>query len=570
MWIYVVSAAMDAFSFVFSTKRSIPAALLLASIVLGVSSDMNFCKPPMPFSNWTFSNSILQKLPVDNELRNNVRSVKRVLFSKVKPTPLKDNIKLAAVSRDSLENCLDIDFRDAINSETFMFFASGNTLLQNTTLSHRYGGHQFGTWAGQLGDGRAHLLGEYQNKHGERWELQLKGSGRTPYSRSGDGRAVLRSSIREFLCSEAMHHLGVPTSRAVSLVVSDDPVIRDPFYNGNVIQEKAAIVLRLAQSWFRFGSLEVLAENNEVDLLAELLDFVIEHHFSFAIEPGVPNRYLQLYSLVLNQTVRMVTKWMSLGFAHGVCNTDNFSLLSITIDYGPFGFVDSYDPEFVPNLSDDDGVYSLEKQPSVAFMNLKRLLDAMAPVMTQSQLNDAKNVLNSFDTLYQNSLLDEFRNKLGLKGQNDDDYVLIASLLHLMNQTKADFTMTFRQLSHLRLQNMKDAIVPKHFWALQDLRMHKYFRPWLSAYYERLRKNVPEDTDHNRTARMLAVNPRYVLRNWMAESAIRKAEKGDFSDIWRLLMTLQRPYNEQVSAEVSGYASRPPDWTKALRVSCSS
>ena len=279
-------------------------------------------------------------------------------------------------------------------------------------FAFRYGGHQFGSWASQLGDGRAHLLGEYKTADGKRWELQLKGSGKTPYSRRGDGRAVLRSSLREFLCSEAMFSLGVPTSRAVSMVVSDDPVIRDPLYNGTIVKERAAVVLRLAPSWFRFGSFEILAANTEVQLMIQLLDFVVEHHFSNVIDTASSHRYIEFFATVVNQTTEMVVKWLSHGFAHGVCNTDNFSILSITIDYGPFGFVDAYDPDYVPNSSDDTGMYALGRQPTVALANLHRLYDALKILFTLKQKRAAEKILASYEDIFQSRFLEEFKKKL--------------------------------------------------------------------------------------------------------------------------------------------------------------
>ena len=436
-------------------------------------------------------------------------------------------------------------------------------------ITFRYGGHQFGSWSSQLGDGRAHLLGEYLNKKEKRWEIQLKGSGRTPYSRHGDGRAVLRSSLREFLCSEAMYHLGAPTSRAVSLVISDDPVIRDPFYNGTIIREKAAVVLRLAPSWFRFGSFEILAENNELDLMASLLDFVIDNYFNDSIFSTDVNRYEQFFSIVQNQTIEMIAKWMSVGFAHGVCNTDNFSILSLTIDYGPFGFVDAYDPNFIPNLSDETGMYALERQASVALFNLHKLYDALKLLFTVHQRREVRKILASFQSFYQARFLQEFKKKLGIEGSDQDDTTLIAALLHLMKDVGADFTMTFRQLSSLPFKDIASYAIPSHMWALNDLKEHELFRNWLKAYQERLLKN-PSFDDNSRLLKMRLINPRYVLRTWMADVAIKKAEVGDFSEAWKLHMILQYPFEEHPLAEHSGYASRPPIWAKSLRVSCSS
>ncbi|KAA8580578.1 hypothetical protein FQN60_013536 [Etheostoma spectabile] len=369
-----------------------------------------------------------EAFPIDEVDGNFARSVKQCIFSKSNPTPLKDTLRLAATSKDVIEGILDLDMA-VTQSDDFLHYASGGSLpLGSVPLAHRYGGHQFGYWAGQLGDGRAHSLGQYTNRKGEVWELQLKGSGKTPYSRSGDGRAVIRSSVREFLCSEAMHFLGVPTSRAASLVVSDEPVIRDQFYSGNVKTERGAVVLRLAKSWFRIGSLEILAQSGEIELLRMLLNFVIDEHFS-SINSDDPDKYLVFYSTVVNETARLIAQWMSVGFAHGVCNTDNFSLLSITIDYGPFGFMESYNPNFVPNTSDDEGRYSIGAQADVGLFNLEKLLMALSPVLSKKQHKEAKICLKGYADIYQRRIHQLFKAKLGLLGEEEDDGYLIAFLL---------------------------------------------------------------------------------------------------------------------------------------------
>ncbi|NXS16158.1 SELO protein, partial [Mystacornis crossleyi] len=268
----------------------------------------------------------------------------------------------------------------------------------------------------------------YFCRHGERWELQLKGSGKTPYSRNGDGRAVLPSSVREFLCSEAMHYLGIPTSRAASLVVSDDDVWRDQFYNGNIKKERGAIVLRLAKSWFRIGSLEILTHSGELDLLRRLLDFIIQEHFP-SIAMNDSNRYLEFFSTVVSETANLIALWMSVGFAHGVCNTDNFSLLSITIDYGPFGFIDSYDPNFVPNTSDDERRYKIGNQANVGLFNLSKLLQALKPLLDPRQKELASQILEGYGEHYYSRFTELFKTKLGLLGENENDNFLIAFLL---------------------------------------------------------------------------------------------------------------------------------------------
>ncbi|CAI5672721.1 unnamed protein product [Oreochromis niloticus] len=473
----------------------------------------------------------LEALPIDKVDGNFVRTVKNCIFSKSIPTPLKGPLRLAAASK-------------------------------------------FGYWAGQLGDGRAHFLGQYSNKKGEVWELQLKGSGKTPYSRSGDGRAVIRSSVREFLCSEAMHFLGVPTSRAASLIVSEEPVLRDQFYNGNVKAERGAVVLRLAKSWFRIGSLEILSQSGEIDLLRKLLNFVIDEHFPF-INPDNPEKYLVFFSTVVNETADLIAQWMSVGFAHavavfttGVCNTDNFSILSITIDYGPFGFMESYNPNFIPNTSDDEGRYSIGAQANIGLFNLEKLLVALIPVLTQTQQKQAKIILKGYANIYQMRVHQIFKAKLGLLGEDEDDNDLIAFLLKMMEDTESDFTMTFRELSEVSANQLLNRNFTQ-MWALDDLSHHKHFSDWLNKYLFRLSRQQ-DDSHLDRQHRMKNVNPRYVLRNWMAESAIRKAERNDFSEVELLHHILSSPFVTQETAEEAGYAARPPQWARRLKVSCSS
>ncbi|XP_041824064.1 protein adenylyltransferase SelO-like isoform X2 [Melanotaenia boesemani] len=509
---------------------------------------------------------LLESLPVDDVNGNFVRTVKNCVFSKSVPTPLRGPLRLAAVSKDVIEGILELDVA-VTQSESFLLYASGGRLLPGSVpLAHRYGGHQFGYWAGQLGDGRAHLLGQYLNRKGEVWELQIKGSGKTPYSRSGDGRAVIRSSVREFLCSEAMHFLGIPTSRAASLIVSEEPVFRDQFYDGNVKTERA-VVLRLAKSWFRIGSLEILSESGEIDHLRTLLNFIIDKHFTF-ISADDPEKYLVFYSTVVNGTAHLIAQWTSVGFAHGVFNTDNFSLLSITIDYGPFGFLESYDPNFVPNTSDDEGRYRMGAQAEAGLFNLEKLLLALRPLFTQKQQKQAKMILNEYTNVYQMRVLQIFKTKLGLLGEDEEDNDLIAFLLKMMEDTQSDFTMTFRQLSEVSA-NQLGSMNFTQMWALDDLSSHKLFSDWLNMYLLRLSRQQ-SDRDLDRLHRMQSVNPRYVLRNWMAESAIRKAEMNDFSGVELLLHILSSPFVTQHTAEEAGYAARPPVWANRLKVSCSS
>ncbi|KAM4026700.1 protein adenylyltransferase SelO-like isoform 2-T3 [Anomaloglossus baeobatrachus] len=510
----------------------------------------------------------LAKLPIDPIRDNYVRKVTDCIFSPVYPTPFMSDVRLVAVSEDVLENLLDLDTSVANTNDFLEFVSGGKSLSGFVPLAHRYGGHQFGVWAGQLGDGRAHLIAVYINRYGERWELQLKGSGNTPYSRRGDGRAVLRSSVREFLCSEAMHYLGIPTSRVASLVVSEDVVWRDQFYNGNVKKERGAVVLRVAKSWFRIGSLEILSNSGEFHLLRELVDFIITEHFP-AISRTDPDRILVFFNIVVSQTADMIARWMSVGFAHGVCNTDNFSLLSITIDYGPFGFMESYNADYVPNTSDDEGRYRIGNQANAGMFNLNKLLVAISPLMDTRQKYIASTTLAGFPDLYYQRFTEIFRAKLGLMGAKEEDLTLIVTFLTMMEDTQADFTMSFRHLSEITDYHLRNNTIPEEFWALHEVSQHIDFAGWVTAYLHRL-KSFPDDSDFKRRQRMKTTNPRYILRNWMAESAVRKAEKNDFSEIHLLQKVLQRPFQMQQMAELAGYSQEAPECAKDLKVSCSS
>ncbi|KAF5928849.1 hypothetical protein HPG69_012421 [Diceros bicornis minor] len=461
-------------------------------------------------------------LPVDPVKENYVRKVKNCIFSMAFPTPFKSRVRLIAVSKEVLEDILDLDL-SVSETDDFIQLVSGEKILFGSVpLAHRYGGHQFGIWADQLGDGRAHLIGIYMNRQGEKWELQLKGSGKTPYSR---------------------------------LVVSDDGVWRDQFYSGNIVQERGAVVLRVAKSWFRFGSLEILAHDGELDLLRTVLDFIIQEHFP-SVDVKEPNRYVDFFSIVVSETAQLIALWMSVGFAHGVCNTDNFSLLSITIDYGPF--------DFVPNTSDDERRYKIGNQADIGMFNLNKLLQALNPLLDPRQKQLAAQILEGYPDLYYTRFRELFKAKLGLLGERKGDEELIAFLLHLMEKTEADFTMTFRQLSEITRDQLQELAVPQQFWALKMISKHELFPAWVSQYLLRLKSNR-NDSDSERRERMTTVNPRYVLKNWMAESAVQKAERNDFSEVRLLQQVLQHPFQKHSAAEKAGYSSPTPSWAKDLR-----
>ncbi|XP_045391136.1 protein adenylyltransferase SelO-like isoform X3 [Lemur catta] len=466
---------------------------------------------------WTVSSdNLIAVLPVDPVKENYVRKVKNCIFSIAFPTPFKSRVRLVAVSKEVLEDILDLD-SSVSKTDDFIQLVSGKKIaFGSIPLAHRYGGYQFGIWADQLGDGRAHLIGIYTN----------------------------------------------------SLVVSDDEVWRDQFYNGNITKERGAIVLRAAKSWFRIGSLEILAHYGELELLRTLLDFVIREHFP-SVDVKEPNRYVDFLSIVVSETAQLIALWMSVGFAHGVCNTDNFSLLSITIDYGPFGFMENYNPDFVPNTSDDERRYKIGNQASIGMFNLNKLLQALNPLLDARQKQLAAQILEGYPVLYYTRFQKLFKAKLGLLGEREGDDDLIAFLLHLMEKTEADFTMTFRQLSEITQSQLLELNIPQQFWALKTVSKHKLFPAWVSQYLLRLESNM-NDSDSERRKRMTTVNPRYVLKNWMAESAVQKAEKNDFSEVHLLQQVLRHPFQKHPAAEKAGYASPTPSWAKDLRVSCSS
>jgi uncharacterized protein YdiU (UPF0061 family) len=431
-------------------------------------------------------------------------------------------------------------------------FTGNLPLAGSRPLATVYSGHQFGVWAGQLGDGRALLLGAIDTPQGPQ-ELQLKGAGRTPYSRMGDGRAVLRSSIREYLCSEAMHGLGIPTTRALMLTGSPSPVRREEI-------ETAAVVTRVAPSFIRFGHFEHFAhtEPNE-DALRRLADLVIDDHLP-ELRDAEGSPYAALLAEVTRRTALLMAEWQRVGFAHGVMNTDNMSILGLTIDYGPFGFLDAYDPGHICNHSDHGGRYAFARQPNVAFWNLHALATALMPLIGDEQA--ALAALDVYRQEYPQALARTLRNKLGLAEARDDDPALAEDLLRLMAAARADHTITFRRLAGF--SSAEGAANEP----LRDLFLDREaFDAWAARYAARLRAEGSIDAE--RALRMNRVNPKYILRNHLAENAIRAAREGDFGEVNQLLKVLERPYDEQPQHEAT-YAAFPPDWAQLLEVSCSS
>lgn len=422
----------------------------------------------------------------------------------------------------------------------------GETLLPGMSpLAQVYSGHQFGVWAGQLGDGRGILLGEQQLADGSTRDWHLKGAGLTPYSRMGDGRAVLRSTIRESLASEAMHYLGIPTTRALSIVTSDTPVMRET-------REQGAMLMRIAESHVRFGHFEHFYYRRQPEKVRELADFVIRHHWPHLQQE--PDRYVAWFRDVVRRTAIMIARWQAVGFAHGVMNTDNMSILGLTMDYGPYGFLDDYNPAFICNHSDYQGRYSFENQPVVAQWNLQRLAQSLSPFIAVDDLNAALD-------RYQSELLTEYgslmRSKLGLFVPQEGDNEILNTLFALMAREGSDYTRTFRMLSHTEQQSadspLRDEFIDRGA-----------FDSWFATYRQRLQQEGIDDAQ--RQQQMQSVNPAVVLRNWLAQRAIEAAEQGDMAELERLHEILRQPFSDRSD----DYARRPPDWGKRLEVSCSS
>jgi len=453
-----------------------------------------------------------------------------------------------ACARDELGLPADWTTRDEWRALQVL---SGDALWHGMRpLASVYSGHQFGVWAGQLGDGRALWLGEIEGPHGPR-EVQLKGSGLTPYSRMGDGRAVLRSSIREFLCSEAMHALGIPTTRALAVVASPLPVRRETI-------ESAAICVRVAPSFIRFGHFEHFTHTaQDIEALRRLADFVIDRHLPECRDAANP--VVALLETATRRTAALMAQWQAVGFCHGVMNTDNMSILGLTIDYGPFGFLDAFDPGHICNHSDHQGRYAYARQPNVAFWNLHALAQALLPLI--DDVEQAQEALEPYRTEFPRALEARMRAKLGLATERDGDRELVDALLQRMAADRTDFTIAFRRLAGFGTADGADNK------AVRDLFLDREaFDAWASQYRQRLIAEGSDDTA--RAAAMNRVNPKFVLRNHLAQQAIHRSQQGDDGEVRRLLAILERPFDEQPEHEA--YADFPPDWAQHIEVSCSS
>jgi uncharacterized protein YdiU (UPF0061 family) len=514
-----------------------------------------------------FDDSFTRSLEADAETRNFVRQVSRVSYSPVTPTPVSAP-QLLAWSDDCA--ALIGVCRPAANTGPTVDILGGNAIAPGMRpYAARYGGHQFGSWAGQLGDGRAITLGELKSRSGQRWELQLKGAGPTPYSRTADGRAVLRSSVREFLCSESMHFLGVPTTRALSLVATGDMVVRDMFYDGNPQAEPGAVVCRVAPSFVRFGHFEIHASRGETELLQRLADYIITQHFQELGAPS-PEVYKRWFEEVCRRTAVMIAHWMRVGFVHGVMNTDNMSILGLTIDYGPYGWLEGYDPSWTPNTTDLPGRrYAYGRQPDIAAWNLARLANALSPLI--EDVAALERGLEIYAETFTGTWRAMLAAKLGLATlEREGDEGLVRDLFGLLQQTETDLTLFFRGLAKASAHDLTP-LLPAFYESGQPSQPHRErLAGWLERYAARLR--VEAHPDDERIAKMNLANPKYVLRNYMAQEAIDAAAEGDVSRIERLLRVLAKPYDEQ--PEASDLAHRRPEWARSKAgcsaLSCSS
>lgn len=453
------------------------------------------------------------------------------------------------VYNNDFANQLGFPLQDALQADDALLLAGSLLTPSQTPIATVYSGHQFGVWAGQLGDGRAMLLGDAVDDAGTHWEIQLKGAGQTPYSRRADGRAVLRSSIREYACSEYMHALGIPTTRALALAVSPAKVWREQ-------AESAAVVTRVAPSFLRFGHFEHWYHRGQVDDLVALADFVLQQYYPECLTQ--PNPHLALFQTIIKRSIDLVAAWQSVGFCHGVLNTDNISLVGLTLDYGPFGFMDGFDPHHICNHSDTHGRYAYHAQPAIMQWNASCLAACFLTWVDEAALVA---VLNDYVAQYQQAYLQRMRAKLGLMRPVNGDQGLVDGLLQAMAAQRVDFSLCFRYLNSITRDS---TTIPKPLAALwQD---PSPLAEWLQRYRERLQTETLSDSE--RAQQMNRVNPKYVLRQYLLQNAIAAAEQADFAPLHTLIEVMSQPYDEQ--PEYEAFADLPPDWAAGICVSCSS
>lgn len=435
------------------------------------------------------------------------------------------------------------------DAEQWTAIGAGRELLEGMDpVAMKYTGHQFGMYNPDLGDGRGLLLWETIGPDNRRWDWHLKGAGQTPYSRFGDGRAVLRSTIREYLCSEAMHFLGIPTTRALFMVSARDPVRRESI-------ETAATLMRVAQSHIRFGHFEFAVDTGGRDTLQNLADHVIKLHFSHLQSLADDERYRRWLTDVVQRTARLVADWQTVGFCHGVMNSDNMSIIGDTFDFGPYAFLDDFDAGYICNHTDDGGRYAYNRQPEIGFINCQYLARALLPLMGEDSVLEA---LRSYEKAYNEHFLQTMRKKLGLALEQDKDIDLIMETFSMLHEHHIDYTLFFRALARLPSNGsgpVRDLFVDR---TVAD--------QWLETYQARL--DTETRTAHEREQAMCAINPKYILRNYLAQEVIQDAQTGNYDPLHKLLEVLKYPFDEQPDNE--RYAALPPDWGKHLNISCSS
>jgi uncharacterized protein YdiU (UPF0061 family) len=530
-----------------------------------------------PINQLAFLNSFVEELHGEVAPNRRPRQVPGACYSRMEPTPVRDPHLLAW--SDDLAEFLQLE--KPMQPSPAVDVLAGNLVTPSMKpFAARYGGHQFGNWAGQLGDGRAISLGEVKARDGSTWEIQLKGAGPTPYSRRADGRAVLRSSVREFLCSEAMHFLGVPTTRALSLVGTGEMVVRDMFYSGNPLPEKGAIVARLAPTFIRFGNFELMATTGEVENLRALADYVIRHFYP---ELGEPSNevYLEWFEEVCQRTAVMIAHWMTVGFVHGVMNTDNMSILGLTIDYGPYGWLEPYEMDWTPNTTDFSGRrYAFGQQPRIGQWNLMMLARALFSLVPDGR--ELGRGLEQYKTTFSQTYEALMMQKLGLTsapGEKEKDASLLEDLQQSLLGAEMDMTIFFRKLSHL-VSNLQlghysenllfTKLIEDASYSIEKPESHHSLQRWFQNYAHRLAKE-PAPIESIQQG-MLSVNPKYVLRNYLAQQAIESTEVGDLSPLQSLMKALESPYAEQPEHEV--LAAKRPEWARekpgCATLSCSS
>ena len=526
--------------------------------------------PAKKLGELEFDNRFVNGLPADPDRSNIRRQVMEAAYSRVLPTAV--NAPRTISYSKEVASLLDLD-RGECESEEFAQVFAGNRLLDGMDpFAMCYGGHQFGTWAGQLGDGRAINLGEVKNSMGQHWTLQLKGAGATPYSRTADGLAVLRSSVREFLCSEAMFHLGVPTTRALSLVSTGEQVMRDMFYDGNPKYEPGAIVCRVAPSFTRFGNFQIFTARGDIENLKRLVDFTIRNDFPHLGEP-TPDVYAQWFREVCLLTSEMIVHWMRVGFVHGVMNTDNMSILGLTIDYGPYGWLEDYDPGWTPNTTDASGKrYRFGNQPLVAHWNLYQFGNAIMPLVSHSE--PLQKGLDAYLDKTENESNAMIADKLGLNAyERETDEALKKELFEILTLVETDMTIFFRQLANVPSgvdesasdDSLIEPLIDAYYSADRVVGETKTrIANWIRAYQDRLATDGTDDDI--RREQMNRVNPKFVLRNYIAQLAIDKSEAGDHSLVNELLEVFRNPYDEQPEKE--GFAAKRPEWARH-RAGCS-